>query len=189
MGEPYVVTIHDMSRLLFDAGSGLRMQARRFLLRRGLLRARRIMAVSEATRRDVHQVLGIPADRIRLIYNAPNPDFFRPAADQKARGRILERYQIDYPFLLYAGNIRPQKNIPAPRGSLRGGPRAALAPPGLPRPAPHHHRRRDLPLSLRTPRRDPNPRGKGRSLPGLRPVRSSARLFRERRAVRLPVAL
>src|SRR5580658_1747351 len=111
MREPYVVTIHDMSRLLFETGSGLRMQTRRFLLRRGLLRAKRIMAVSESTRRDVHEALGIPADRIRLAYNAPNPDFFKPAPAGRARG-ILERYQIDYPFLLYAGNIRPQKNIP-----------------------------------------------------------------------------
>jgi glycosyltransferase involved in cell wall biosynthesis len=70
------------------------------------------MAVSEATRRDVHGALGIPVDHIRLVYNAPNPDFFRPTADDRARARILERYQIDYPFLLYAGNIRPQKNIP-----------------------------------------------------------------------------
>ena len=110
MMEPYVVTIHDMASLLFETGSGLRMQTRRFLLRRGLLRAKRILAVSEATRRDVHDALGIPADRIRVAYNAPNPDFFRPA--QADRARILERYQIDYPFLLYAGNIRPQKNIP-----------------------------------------------------------------------------
>jgi glycosyltransferase involved in cell wall biosynthesis len=111
MREPYVVTIHDMASLLFGSGSGLRMQARRYLLRRGLLRAKCIMAVSEATRRDVHDALGIPANRIRLAYNAPNPDFFRPPAASRARG-ILERYQIDYPFLLYAGNIRPQKNIP-----------------------------------------------------------------------------
>jgi glycosyltransferase involved in cell wall biosynthesis len=111
MREPYVVTIHDMASLLFGRGSGLRMQTRRYLLRRGLLRAKRIMAVSEATRGDVHDALGIPADHIRLAYNAPNPDFFRPTESARARN-ILERYQIDYPFLLYAGNIRPQKNIP-----------------------------------------------------------------------------
>ena len=110
MMEPYVVTMHDMSRLLFETGSGLRMDARRILLRRGLLRAQRIIAVSETTRRDVRDALGIPEDRIRVVYNAPNPDFFLPATAERAR--ILERYQIDYPFLLYAGNIRPQKNIP-----------------------------------------------------------------------------
>jgi glycosyltransferase involved in cell wall biosynthesis len=111
MMQPYVVTIHDMASMLFETGSGVRMQARRFLLRRGLLRAKRIIAVSEATRRDVRDTLGIPAERIRLAYNAPNPAFFQASAPERVRG-ILERYQINYPFLLYAGNIRPQKNIP-----------------------------------------------------------------------------
>jgi|SRR5450755_1723262 len=111
MMQPYVVTIHDMASMLFETGSGVRMQARRFLLRRGLLRAKRIIAVSEATRRDVRDALGIPAERIRLVYNAPNPAFFQASAPERVRG-ILERYQINYPFLLYAGNIRPQKNIP-----------------------------------------------------------------------------
>ena len=35
-----------------------------------------------------------------------------PQTEEHERRRILERYQIHYPFLLYAGNIRPQKNIP-----------------------------------------------------------------------------
>ena len=123
MMEPYVVTIHDMASLLFETRSGMRMDLRRYLLRRGLLRAKRIIAVSEATRRDVRDALGIPEERISLAYNAPNPEFFRPVRatdaraagpqrDQLERARILERYQIHYPFLLYAGNIRPQKNIP-----------------------------------------------------------------------------
>jgi glycosyltransferase involved in cell wall biosynthesis len=123
MIKPYVVTIHDMATLLFEPTSGLRMSMRRFRFHRGLARAERIIAVSDATRRDVENVLRIPAGRIRLVYNAPNPEFFahRLVADARAAGpsaatlerqRILERYSIHYPFLLYAGNIRPQKNIP-----------------------------------------------------------------------------
>jgi glycosyltransferase involved in cell wall biosynthesis len=112
MIEPYIVTTHDMASLLFERGSGLRKGVRRFLLRRGLLRAARIIAVSEATRRDLGETLGIPSDRIRLVYNAPDPEFFGPPQASGARERILERYQIQYPFLLYAGNIRRQKNIP-----------------------------------------------------------------------------
>lgn len=123
MPKPYVVTIHDMASLLFDPRSGLRMTLRRFRFRRGLLRAARVIAVSGATRRDVQDELHIPAERVRLVYNAPDREFFarHPAADARAAGpeaaererrRILERYQIQHPFLLYAGNIRPQKNIP-----------------------------------------------------------------------------
>lgn len=123
MPKPYVVTIHDMASLLFEHRSGLRMNWWRYRFHRGLQRADRVIAVSAATRRDVQNVLGVPAERIRLVYNAPDPAFFthRHVADARAAGpdadilertRILERYQIHYPFVLYAGNIRPQKNIP-----------------------------------------------------------------------------
>jgi glycosyltransferase involved in cell wall biosynthesis len=123
MPKPYVVTIHDIANLLFDPESGFKMNLRRYLFRRGLLRAARVMAVSAATRRDVVNTLGVPAERVRLVYSAPAPEFFRharamdaraagPRTEERERLRILERYQIQYPFLLYAGNIRPQKNIP-----------------------------------------------------------------------------
>jgi len=123
MLRPYVVTIHDMASLLFDRQSGVNTSMRRFRFRKGLLGAAKVMAVSAATRRDVVHTLGIPAERVRLVYGAPAPEFFRhgraadaraagPQTEERERRRILERYQITYPFLLYAGNIRPQKNIP-----------------------------------------------------------------------------
>jgi len=123
MLKPYVVTIHDIANLLFDQESGFKMNLRRYLFRRGLLRAAKVMAVSAATRRDVVNTLGVPSERVRLVYSAPAPEFFRhgramdaraagPRTEERERLRILERYQIHYPFLLYAGNIRPQKNIP-----------------------------------------------------------------------------
>jgi glycosyltransferase involved in cell wall biosynthesis len=124
MPKPYVVTVHDMSTLLYDNAPGFRNNLRLLRFRRGLLRAARVMTVSNATRRDVESVLGIPAARIRTIYNAPDPAFLEPAPPaipclgesgvqfQPRLQRIMDRYQINYPFLLYAGNIRPQKNIP-----------------------------------------------------------------------------
>ena len=80
--------------------------------RRGLARAKRVIAVSDATKRDVEEELGIPAHRIRRVYNAPDPAFFAGGVDAGERERMLERYQINYPFLLYAGNVRRQKNVP-----------------------------------------------------------------------------
>ncbi len=122
MPRPYVVTIHDMSSLLFTERWQFRKSVRLYLFRRGLMRAERVIAVSAATRRDVENILNIPAERIRQIYDAPDPRFIRsgmpaedgrpPGADSPERQRILERYQINYPFILYAGAVRPQKNIP-----------------------------------------------------------------------------
>ena len=115
MIRPYVVTVHDMANLLFEEPrSDFQMQLRRFRFRRGLQRARCVIAVSEATKREVESFLGAPSQRIRRVYNAPDPDFLTPGAGagSEAQLRTLERYQIDYPFLLYAGNIRRHKNIP-----------------------------------------------------------------------------
>ncbi len=84
MPKPYIVTIHDMSTLLFPNRSGYRNNARLFYSRRGLLRADRVIAVSMATRHDVESVLGIPPNRLRVIYNAPDPAFCRPVAPAAA---------------------------------------------------------------------------------------------------------
>ena len=114
MLNPYIVTIHDMANLFYgeEEVSKLRMQLRQYRFRRGLARARRIIAVSDATRRDVENRMGIPPSRIRRVYNAPDPGFLSGAPSAEARQRIVERYQINYPFLLYAGNIRRHKNVP-----------------------------------------------------------------------------
>jgi glycosyltransferase involved in cell wall biosynthesis len=115
MIRPYVVTVHDLSSLLFEFhGSDSRMKLRRGIYRRGLLRASRVISVSEATRRDLHDLLGIPFDHVRRVYEAPDPEFLAASsgAGEEEKQRILERYQISYPFLLYAGNIRPHKNVP-----------------------------------------------------------------------------
>jgi glycosyltransferase involved in cell wall biosynthesis len=122
MPRPYVVTIHDMSSLLFGESSRMEKSLRLFLFRRGLLRAQRVIAVSAATRSDVERVLGVPAQRIRQIYDAPDPKFahepdaggpaLEPGVESAERQLILERYGINYPFILYAGAVRPQKNIP-----------------------------------------------------------------------------
>jgi glycosyltransferase involved in cell wall biosynthesis len=123
LNKPYAVTIHDLSSLFYDDASGALHAARRFRLRSGLERASGIIAVSGATQRDVINLVPQAEGRIRLIYNAPDPLFLQRRLPDlpgvtgaqgvsRERHRILERYQIRYPFLLYAGSIRPQKNIP-----------------------------------------------------------------------------
>jgi glycosyltransferase involved in cell wall biosynthesis len=114
MPRPYVVTIHDMASLLFPTGTGFENNWRAYRFRRGLIRADQVIAVSNATKRDVENVMGVPEERIRVIYNAPDPAFTQSnvADDLRLRDLLFERYQVDYPYLLYAGTIRAQKNIP-----------------------------------------------------------------------------
>ncbi len=168
MPRPYIVTVHDMGRLLFDEANDAIRSLRRFSLRRGLLRADRVIAVSSATRRDIHNVVGVPEDDVRVVYNAPDPRFFEHGhlADARAAGpqararesqRILERYQINYPFLLYAGNIRPQKNIPRMVEAFAIVLNELHDHPAIQRAASDHYWRHYLEIPFRAPRRDSEP--------------------------------
>jgi len=115
MPRPYVVTIHDMSRHVFSTASNLRRQFSLWKSRRSLMRASRVMAVSAATRRDVEDIFNIPKERLRTIPNALDPRFLstsRAEAARSERRRQLDRYQINFPYVLYAGTIKPQKNVP-----------------------------------------------------------------------------
>jgi glycosyltransferase involved in cell wall biosynthesis len=114
MPRPYVLTIHDMSTLLFPSRgrADYRRTVHQERYRRGALRANRVITVSNATRRDIEQVLHVPSERIRTIYSAPDPAFTDGHCDEDGDQQVLDRYSIHYPFVLYAGTIRAQKNIP-----------------------------------------------------------------------------
>jgi glycosyltransferase involved in cell wall biosynthesis len=112
MQRPYVVTIHDMSSLLYPARGDVRGAMHQERYRRGAARADRIIAVSHSTRRDIESFMRIPTERIRTIYSAPDPSFALNPPDTNQDQQILQRYSIQPPFILYAGTIRPQKNVP-----------------------------------------------------------------------------
>jgi glycosyltransferase involved in cell wall biosynthesis len=111
MPQPYVVTIHDMSTLLYPS-RGWRETLHQERYRRGAARASRIVAVSEATGHDIEAVLRIDPERIRTIYSAPDPSFALPPESPEASQKVMDRYSIQPPYILYAGSIRTQKNIP-----------------------------------------------------------------------------
>jgi len=111
MPKPYVVTIHDLSSLTDKGGGGMREMFHRERYRRGAARAARVIAVSNATRRDLETVLGIAPERIRTVYSAPDPIFGPADLDGARADAVLQRYSIQPPFILYAGTIRPHKNV------------------------------------------------------------------------------
>ncbi len=109
MPKPYVVTIHDMSSLTHRPQGGLRDMFHQERYRRGAARAERVIAVSNATRRDLEVVVNIATERIRTVYSAPDPVF--RMENEGAAEAVLQRYSIQPPFILYAGTIRPHKNV------------------------------------------------------------------------------
>jgi glycosyltransferase involved in cell wall biosynthesis len=73
-------------------------------------RSDRILTVSEASKRDILRFFKVPPEKIVVIFNAIDERFWiEPADDHVAR--VRERYQLDHGFVLYAGNIKPHKNL------------------------------------------------------------------------------
>jgi glycosyltransferase involved in cell wall biosynthesis len=107
-----VVTIHDCIHLMFP----------QYLPRRGALtyartsisiaarRSTRVLTVSESSKRDILRFVDVPPDKIDVIYNAYDERFGIEPAEEDV-GRVRERYQLHDEFVLYAGNVKPHKNL------------------------------------------------------------------------------
>jgi len=68
------------------------------------------LVISEATRKDLKEFLGIQSESIRVVH--PGVDVtFRRAISSVARQEVLERYGIRRPYILYVGGYGPHKNV------------------------------------------------------------------------------
>jgi len=110
---PYVLTVHDLLEHMYGSRnfSSLRRSMHFYLTRRVLRGAARVMAVSQFTKSEIEKLLGVADERIEVVYNAIDERFLHGHASDADRQLIAERYQVNYPFLLYAGAIRPHKNV------------------------------------------------------------------------------
>ena len=110
---PYVMTVHDMLEHLSRARqqTGFWGSWHFHWTKRVLQGASRIFAVSNFTKTEVEKLFGIPSQRIEVVYNAIDERFLHGHANAAERQLIAERYQVTYPFLLYAGRISPHKNV------------------------------------------------------------------------------
>ncbi len=110
---PYILTVHDLLEHMYGMrnASSLRRSLYFYLTRRALRRAARVIAVSQFTRNEIEKLLAIPDERIEVVYNAIDERFLHGHASDADRELIAQRYLVNYPFILYAGAIRPHKNV------------------------------------------------------------------------------
>lgn len=110
---PYVVTVHDVVEHMYRArnGSNFRRSLHFQLTRHVLKRAAKVLAVSNFTKGEIEKLFGISDRHIEVVYNAIDERFLVGHASESDRQALVERYQVTYPFLLYAGRIGPHKNL------------------------------------------------------------------------------
>src|SRR5438067_2830047 len=109
----YVVTAHDLLDHLYRArnGSSINRLLHFKFTQRILKRAARIFAVSRFTKSEIEKLFRIDSRKIEVVYNAIDQRFLTGHATDSDRQFLAERYQVTYPFVLYAWRISPQKNL------------------------------------------------------------------------------
>ena len=107
-----VVTIHDCIHLMFPQylPNRLGYAYARSSMFTATRQAARVLTVSEASKRDILRFFDIPPDKVEVIHNAIDERFLTPP-DEATTDRVRQRYQLDHPFVLYVGNIKPHKNL------------------------------------------------------------------------------
>ena len=107
-----VVTIHDCIHLMFPQylPNKLALAYARISIRLAAKRATRVLTVSESSKRDILRFVDAPAGKIDVIHNAYDERFgVEPCEEDVVR--VRERYQLHDEFVLYAGNVKPHKNL------------------------------------------------------------------------------
>jgi glycosyltransferase involved in cell wall biosynthesis len=106
-----VITIHDLAPLRWPEHYLRLPHARvghawQYSLAR---RADAIIAVSEATRHDVVELLRVPPDRVTVIPEAVDSEFAPPTAE--AGRRVAATFGVPDRYVLYVGQFDPRKNM------------------------------------------------------------------------------
>jgi glycosyltransferase involved in cell wall biosynthesis len=110
---PSVVTIHDCIHLLFPQYLPNRMAFRyaRFVMGSAIRNSSIVFTVSEASRADILRFYpSTDPAKVHVVPNAIDAELLVDPGEAE-RDRVRERYQIRGRFVLFAGNVKPHKNL------------------------------------------------------------------------------
>jgi glycosyltransferase involved in cell wall biosynthesis len=107
---PTVVTVYDLSFIQFpDRFPALQRWYLTSQTRRSCRQARRVIAISESGRQDVHQFFGVPLEQIDVVRPGVDSCYQPlPVADIAAFRR---RENLPEKFVLHVGTLQPRKNL------------------------------------------------------------------------------
>lgn len=106
-----VVTVHDLGYIHRRQSHPSRQIAQLELTTRwNAFAARRIIAISSQTKRDLIENYHVEPGRIDVIHHGVNWNFFRPLDPQVVKDRLVE-LGLARPYLLFVSTVQPRKNL------------------------------------------------------------------------------
>lgn len=120
--KKFIITIHDLILIHHPTIRGttlhpffykIKFLAYRLVINLAIRRARKVIAVSEFTRKDILKNYPVNSEKVEMIYEACD-DFY--LASPRSPVEILKKYDladsygIIKPYIVYVGNVYPHKN-------------------------------------------------------------------------------
>jgi glycosyltransferase involved in cell wall biosynthesis len=109
-----VLTVHDLTYLKFPeffSDRKLNEKGYRQELPKGLKRADMVIAVSKQTAEDLIDLMKVPEEKVRVIYEGVAQQFFKHVESRKAVA-IREGYGLTQPYIVFlVGTPEPRKNL------------------------------------------------------------------------------
>jgi glycosyltransferase involved in cell wall biosynthesis len=110
---PTVTTIHDLIPLVlpeYRGGAAVRLYTA--LVATAARNASRVLTDSHASRRDILTHLGLPVERVQVVYLAPAPQY-RPVTDADTLRAVRRKYALPEQFVLWLSGFDVRKNAAA----------------------------------------------------------------------------
>ncbi|HEX2033933.1 MAG TPA: glycosyltransferase family 1 protein [Chloroflexota bacterium] len=112
-GLPLVVTIHDLIPLIIpEYVTTPLVRLYNSLVCAGARRAELVLVDSQASRQDVVRLLGIPEERVRVVYLAADEAVLQPPAEGQVEA-VKQRYGLHAPYIFYLGGLDKRKHVQA----------------------------------------------------------------------------
>ncbi len=111
--KPAVVTIHDLTLHFYPGKKMTSLHSRlayQCVIKSVTRHAKKVIAVSENTKKDLVELTHVPEKNIKVVYEGVNREF-KEVTDPLALKEIRQKYGIVKPFLLYTGVWRSHKNL------------------------------------------------------------------------------
>ena len=108
---PLVLTVHDLYPLtVADYCSPAKRAYFRHLAGANVRRAAAVITISQHSKKDLMEHLGVPEQKITVTPLGFSTDF-HPIDEPDYLQAIRQKYQLPHEFIFYCGNLKPHKNL------------------------------------------------------------------------------
>lgn len=111
-GYKKIITVNDLGFYTFghDFAKGWPARHMKIMLPWSIKHADRIIAISEATKKQIIDIFKTPPEKITVTYLGVGKNF-KVIKDKEAINNVLKKYSIAQPYIFFVGTMDPRKNL------------------------------------------------------------------------------